>query len=207
MFEYLQSVSPDITVGDLKNGLCQIERQDVIGILLTHETCDQSPLNDETLVCNLFDSDPDIIGEMAFMLDKQKSGLKNWSHLAAKLGIARTIFKSFDTFSADNPTEKLFDIFQVHFPTLIVGELFNHLEAIQRHDVIKAIKKSSKVTKSSLLKDLVADIDVMDNVCDLFNTKNAQPRRLLPDGCIPNLLFSMCNCERCQQFLLATTWR
>lgn len=40
MFEYLQSVSPDITVGDLKNGLCQIERQDVIGILLTHETCE-----------------------------------------------------------------------------------------------------------------------------------------------------------------------
>ena len=39
MFEYLESDRPGITVGDLKNGLHQIERQDVIGILIKHENC------------------------------------------------------------------------------------------------------------------------------------------------------------------------
>lgn len=37
MFEYLQSVMPDITVGVLKDGLAQIDRQDVTSILLEHE--------------------------------------------------------------------------------------------------------------------------------------------------------------------------
>ncbi|KAJ7339409.1 hypothetical protein OS493_005804 [Desmophyllum pertusum] len=171
MFEYLESDRPDITVGDLKNGLHQIERQDVIGILIKHENCDQSTLNDNTLVCSLFDSDPDIIGEMAFMLDKQKFGLKNWSHLAAELGISRTTFKSFETSSTDNPTKKLFEVLAVHFPGLTVKELISHLEAMHRRDVIIAIKKSKKVTELSLIKELMADLDVMDNVCELLNKK------------------------------------
>jgi len=40
MFEYLESVMPHITVGDLKDGLAQIERQDVIGILIKHQNCE-----------------------------------------------------------------------------------------------------------------------------------------------------------------------
>ena len=40
MFEYLQSVMPDITVGDLKDGLAQMERQDVTDILLKHQICE-----------------------------------------------------------------------------------------------------------------------------------------------------------------------
>lgn len=38
LFEFLKSDRPDITVGNLKHGLAQIERQDVINILLKHET-------------------------------------------------------------------------------------------------------------------------------------------------------------------------
>ncbi|XP_078382634.1 uncharacterized protein LOC144665279 isoform X2 [Oculina patagonica] len=171
MFEYLESVRPEITVGVLKDGLAQIDRQDVTDILLKHEKCDPPALNDETLVCSLFDSDPDIIGEMAVFLDKQKPGLKKWSHLAAKLEITRKIFKTFETSSTDNPTEKFFDIVKVKFPKLTVGELIGHLEAIQRRDVINAIKESVKVTECSVIKDLIAHLDVMDNVCELFNTR------------------------------------
>ena len=104
---------------------------------------DPSTLNDETLVCSLFDSDPDIIGEIAYLLDIQKSGVKNWSFLAPKLGIPRKIFKSFENSSTDNPTENLFEILIVHFPKLTVGELIDHLEAIKRRDVIRAIEKST----------------------------------------------------------------
>ena len=38
MFEYLQSARPNITVGALKDGLAQIDRQDVIDIFMKHET-------------------------------------------------------------------------------------------------------------------------------------------------------------------------
>lgn len=95
-------------------------------------------------MCSLFDSDPDIIGEMAVFLDKQKPGLKNWSNLAAKLGVTRNIFKTFETSSTDNPTEQFFDIVKVKFPKLTVGELIGHLEAIKRRDVINAIQESVK---------------------------------------------------------------
>lgn len=95
------------------------------------------------MVCSLFDSDPDIIGEMAFLLDKQKLGLKDWSDLAAKLGVTRTTFTSFETCSTDNPTEELFEILKVRFPRLTVGKLIDHLAAIRRHDVITAIRKST----------------------------------------------------------------
>ena len=98
-------------------------------------------LNDDTFVCSLFDSDPDIIGEMAFLLDKQKMGLKDWADLAAKLGVSRTIFTSFETCITDNPTEQLFDIVKARFPRLTVGKLIDHLNAINRRDVILAIKK------------------------------------------------------------------
>ncbi len=37
MFEYLQSVRPDITIEVLKDGLAQIGRQDVTAMLLKHE--------------------------------------------------------------------------------------------------------------------------------------------------------------------------
>ena len=97
-------------------------------------------------MCSLFDSDPDIIGEMAFLLDLQKPGLKNWSHLAAKLGISRKDFKSFETCSTDNPTEGLFELLKVRFPQLTIGELIRHLEAMKRRDVVNAIKESTRGT-------------------------------------------------------------
>lgn len=81
---------------------------------------------------------------MAFLLDKQKLGLKDWADLAAKLGVARTTFTSFETCSTDNPTEQLFDILKVRFPRLTVGKLIEHLDAINRRDVILAIEKSTK---------------------------------------------------------------
>lgn len=49
MFEYLGSVMPDITVGDLKDGLAKIERQDVTDILIKHETCEYGLVRDTVL--------------------------------------------------------------------------------------------------------------------------------------------------------------
>lgn len=95
-------------------------------------------------MCSLFDSHPDIIGEIAFLLDVQKAGLKNWSHLATKLEIPRTDFKSFENFIADNPAEGLFELISVWFPLSTTGELIGHLQALKRFDVINAINESAE---------------------------------------------------------------
>ena len=40
LFEFLQCDNPHITVGNLKQGLAQIERRDVIDILIKHKECE-----------------------------------------------------------------------------------------------------------------------------------------------------------------------
>lgn len=170
MFEYLKSSNPEITIGMVKDGLHSIGRQDVIEVLIKYEQADDS-VNNDTLVCSLFDSNPDIIGSMAFLLDRQKVGLKNWTHLAGKLHIPRSTFKSFETWNTSNPTEGLFELLIVRFPKMTVEELMTHLRAIRRFDVMRAIEESTKVKSGSLIKDLVGDLLVMDNVCELLNQK------------------------------------
>ena len=99
-------------------------------------------MDNSTLVCSLFDSDSDIIGEIAFLLDMQKKGVKNWSHLAASLNIPRRKFKTFETGNTDCPAaEDLFKLVQSRCPRTTVGELISHLEKIERRDVIVAIRK------------------------------------------------------------------
>ena len=95
-----------------------------------------------TLVCSLFDSDPDIIGEIAFLLDIKKTGLKNWSHLAASLEIPRKDFILFETCNSEYPAaERLFELVKIKYPRTTVRDLKRHLDAIERQDVIFAIRE------------------------------------------------------------------
>ena len=96
-------------------------------------------------MCSLFDSDPDIIGEIAFLLDMQKKGLKNWSDLAASLEIPRKDFKTFETCNTECPAaEMLFEHMKIKYPRTTVRDLISHLEAIKRQDVIVAIRECSE---------------------------------------------------------------
>ena len=99
---------------------------------------------DDTYVCSLFDNNSDVIGEMAFLLDMQKVGLKNWSKLAAELGIPRKVFKTFGTNNSTNPTQTLFELLTIKFPWLTIQELVGHLEDMERHDVANAVRSSKK---------------------------------------------------------------
>ena len=110
-------------------------------------------LTDETFVNDLFDLNPDIIGKMAFSLDIQKVGLKNWQNVAAQLNIPREVFKSFETCDTTNSTEQLFELLKVHKPGLTIAVLIKHLETISRPDVINAINKSTKGKKLTLICD------------------------------------------------------
>ena len=110
-------------------------------------------VHDGTLVCSLFDSDPDIIGEIAFLLDMQKKGLKNWSDLAASLEIPRKDFKTFETCNTDCPAaERLFELVKIKYPRTTVMDLISHLDAIKRHDVIAVIRECTKGRFNIILK-------------------------------------------------------
>ena len=99
-------------------------------------------VDNETPVCSLFDIDPDIIGEIAFLMDMQKKGLKKWSHLASSLKIPRADFKTFETFNTEYPAaETLFKLVKIRYPRTTVRDLITNLQAIKRQDVIIAIRK------------------------------------------------------------------
>jgi len=173
MFDYLESSRPETTIGKVKEGLQSIGIQDVVDVLIEYQNSNQT-LNDETLMSSLFDSYPDVTGKMAFLLDRQKVGLKNWYHLAVKLKIPRNTIKTFGTSNSENPTKRLFEILKVHkrnFTQMPIVELISRLENMERRDVINVIHKSTKVTDGSLIKDLMGDVNIMDDVHNLLNQK------------------------------------
>ena len=119
----------------------------VIGLFSDYDT-----VHNDTLVCSLFDSNPDIIGEIAFLLDMQKKGLKNWSDLAASLEIPRKDFKTFETCNTDFPAaERLFELVKIKYPRTTVMDLISHLNAIKRHDVITVIRECTKGRFNTLI--------------------------------------------------------
>ncbi|XP_044174897.1 uncharacterized protein LOC114953099 isoform X2 [Acropora millepora] len=170
MFEHLQTTDTEMTIGTLKEKLRSVERLDVIDVLVECQKTDCS-VNDGTSVCSLFDSNPDIIGRIAFLLDRQKLGLKNWVQLAGKLDIPRKVSKSFETCNTDNPTEELFKYLKTRSPGMKVEDLNTHLEAMQRPDVVKVIKGSTEGKSVSFIKDLVKDVFLMEKLCELLNRK------------------------------------
>ena len=112
----------------------------VISVFSAYDTVDN-----DTLVCSLFDTDPDIIGEIAFLMDMQKKGLKKWSDLASSLKIPRADFKTFETCNTEYPAaETLFELVKVRNPRTTVRDLITHLEAIKREDVIISIRECTE---------------------------------------------------------------
>ena len=112
----------------------------VISVFLAYDTVDN-----DTLLCSLFDTDPDIVGEIAFLMDMQKKGLKKWSDLASSLKIPRADFKTFETCNTEYPAaETLFELVKVRNPRTTVRDLITHLEAIKREDVIISIRECTE---------------------------------------------------------------
>lgn len=108
--------------------------------ILTCRTDEQ--LTDKTQVGDLFDRHPDVIGKMAFLLDKETQGKQNWKQLADKFGVPRIESQNFGDSIDDNPTNKLFEYLNVKQPTLTIGEVKSHLKGMQ--DVLDVITESNK---------------------------------------------------------------
>ncbi|KAL9989497.1 hypothetical protein ACROYT_G004056 [Oculina patagonica] len=121
LFELLKTQKPEeFTIGKLKDELSFIDRQDVQDVLSTHQDLDKQ-LADETQVGSLFGSHPDVIGQMAFLLDKETLGRRNWKQLADAFGVPRSESQNFGDSIEENPTEKLFKYLKVKQPHLTIG--------------------------------------------------------------------------------------
>lgn len=93
---------------------------------------------------SLFDSHPDAIGKMAFLLDKEKPGKMNWKQLADEFSVPRSVSQNFGDSVDDNPTEKLFEYLKVKQPRLTIGEVKKHLKDPKMKDVLDVISKSNE---------------------------------------------------------------
>ena len=100
--------------------------------------------DDETEVRSLYESYPNVIDEMAFMLDKEKGGVKNWKQLADWFKVPRSSSETFGDSTDDNPAENLLEWLRVKNPRLTVGDLKWHLEELKMTEVLEVIKKSTK---------------------------------------------------------------
>ena len=101
-------------------------------------------ITDTTAVSDLFDANPDIIGEISPLLDREKRGAKDWRALAEQMGMSRNQFKHFESSVKGNPTEQLLNYLCSHRPPLTVGEFKRHIQDQKRRDVVKVLYSSSK---------------------------------------------------------------
>jgi len=96
-------------------------------------------------VGSLFDSRPQVISNMAFLLDKeQKPGKRNWKHLADMFGVPRNESESFGESIDENPTERLFEYLCVKRPRLTAGNVKEHLKILKMQDVLDVLAESKK---------------------------------------------------------------
>ena len=94
---------------------------------------------------SLFDSDPEVIAKMAFLLDKEeKPGKRNWKHLADMFGVPRSESENFGESIEENPTQQLFEWLHVKRPCLTIGEVKEHLKILKMPDVLEVLAESKE---------------------------------------------------------------
>ena len=93
---------------------------------------------------NVYDSNPDIIGELCQLLDKKQRGVKNWKELANLLEVSRKEFKHFESSLQGNPSKQLIEYICSRQPHFTVGDFKDHLTKIKRKDALSVLNSSKK---------------------------------------------------------------
>lgn len=114
---------------------------------------------DSDLVKDVVVEGSNVLEEIADNLNHKKQILKNWRHLANKLGIVREVYESFDTSKEDShsPTKMMFEWLQQSKPNLTVENLLDGLKQIERLDV----KQEVTFGKGTLHEELACN-DIHD---------------------------------------------
>ena len=113
-----------------------------------------------TQVGSLFDRHPDLIGEMAFLLDKETSGIKNWKQLADKFDVPRSVSEKFGDPTDYDPSMDLLDhLIATRDPPLTIGDLKKSLKDLKLQEVFDVVTQSDK--GSSIIFCILYNIDLI----------------------------------------------
>ena len=94
---------------------------------------------------SLFDSHPQVIAKMAFLLDKEeKPGRRNWKQLADMFDVPRSDSQNFGESLDENPTERLFEYLCSTRPRLTIGEVKEQLKILEMQVVLDVLAESKK---------------------------------------------------------------
>ncbi|KAL9988352.1 hypothetical protein ACROYT_G002788 [Oculina patagonica] len=131
LMDIIKSSQPTMTIGQLKNRLTVIERNDVAETL--------AELQEEWTICDLLD-DLDLKRAVESMLNGPDNlHLKNYKDLADACGIRKELYQSLQPPCADSPTKEVMDDIIRRRPTYTVETLFLQFRDMKRLDVIEAI--------------------------------------------------------------------
>ena len=70
--------------------------------------------------------------------------LRNWSHLADKLGVPHDVVKRLEYYTDYSPTIRMFDYLLATRPKFTIGQLQQALQKIHKTDIIDLIKNSGE---------------------------------------------------------------
>ena len=143
-------------------------------LLFVLECSHQTQVDTTVIVICLFKTDSDLVKdivvecsvaleEIADNLNNRRQCLKNWRHLAHKLGIRREVYESFDTSKEDahSSTVMMFELLRQLKPNLTVKNLLDGLKEIERLDVADLVKQEVTFGKGTLHEELACN-DIHD---------------------------------------------
>ena len=80
-------------------------------------------------------SKPEFIDQLALYLDRDMRLIRNWRHLASKLGVDAEVIRRLEQYTDFSPTIRLFEFLEATQPDLTIKELKDALLEIRRNDL------------------------------------------------------------------------
>ncbi|XP_015776374.1 PREDICTED: uncharacterized protein LOC107354412 isoform X2 [Acropora digitifera] len=138
LMECYYSRNPNITIEQFYEVVeTQLKRDDILKILNPIAKKDSGKELRDVLRL-----ESDEMTNICVLLNKPKSGKKNWESLADILGIPRITYQQFSPRTPESPTKILLEwIFNVKEEPLTVGQLISALRSIDRNDVVEELRK------------------------------------------------------------------
>ena len=84
-------------------------------------------------------SKPEFIDQLSLCLDRDMRLIRNWKHLASKLGVDVDVIRRLEQYTDFSPTIRLFEFLEATQPDLTIKELKQALLEIRRNDLFSLL--------------------------------------------------------------------
>ena len=84
-------------------------------------------------------SKQEFIDQLALCLDRDMRLIRNWRHLASKLGVDVDVIRRLEQYTDFSPTIRLFEFLEATQPDLTIKELKDALLEIRRNDLFSLL--------------------------------------------------------------------